>query len=223
MSAYRTAIDDTTAAVDRRAGYFRNQIIVVVSIAALVAAAAFFWSVQALWAWLLLVPACGLFFHADSRLVNRWRSDVLRPWVARELDLVAWCQAIGANPVLPKETTGGMLATLPIAGDLVAEQKILASTRQAIAASCLAIHRAKTDVLLLDAIASGVIVAILLAALWLRRWTPLLGLTVLVLLPVVRAWITRRWQKQCEAAVAACRTEAGFNEEDYGRIRAGIR
>jgi hypothetical protein len=123
--------------------------------------------------------------------------------------------------VLPK-TTGAMLATLPMAGDLVAEQKLLVPTRQAIAASCLAVHRAKTDALLLDAIASALVVALLLVALWMRRWTPLLGLTAC---PAARwsRWITRRWQRRCETEVAACRTQPGFNEEDYGRIRAGIR
>jgi hypothetical protein len=222
VSAYRTAIDQTIAAVDRRARYFRNQVVIVVTIAAAVALAAFVWSAAALWAWLLLVPACGLFFCADATLLNEWRSDVLQPWVARELDLVAWSQAIRANPVLPRETTGAMLATLPMAGDLVAEQKILTPTRQAIAASSLAFHRSKSDALLLNAIASAVIVGVLLATLWMRAWTPLLGLAVLVVLPAVRAWTTRRWQKRCETEVAACRTHPGFNEEDYGRIRAGI-
>jgi hypothetical protein len=219
VSAYRTAIDRTTAIIDRRATYFRNQIVIVVGIVAVAAVGAFAWSAAALWAVLLLVPACGLFFYVDSRVLTEWRSGLLEPWIARELDLVAWCQAIHANPVLPKETTAAMLATLPSARDLVAEQKILTPTRRAIAATCLALHRSKSDSLLLNAIASGVVVAILLAALWTGAWVPLLGLIALGPLPLVRRWIARWRRVRCETQVAVCRTQVGFSEEEYATAR----
>lgn len=218
MSAYRTAIDQTTAAVDRRARYFRNQVVIVVAIAALVIIGAFVWSAAALWAGLLLIPACGLYFHADSRLLNRWRSDLLQPWVARELDLVAYCQAIRANPILPKETTGAMLASLPLARDLISEQKMLTPTRQAIAAASLATHRGRADALLLKTIASGILVGAVVAALWMRALVPLIGLAALAVLPVVGIGLGRWRQARCEAEVAACRTRAGFNESDYTRF-----
>lgn len=223
MSAYRTAIDLTTAVIDRRAKYFRNQVVIVVAIAAVVAVAAFAWSAAALWAWLLLVPACGLFFYADSRVLNAWRSSVLEPWIARDLDLVAWCQAIRANPVLPKETTGAMLATLPMASDLVAEQKILTPTRQAIAAATRAVHGAKADTLLLNTVGSAIVVGAVLAALWVRAWSPLVGLATLLVLPLLRAWASRRRRARCEADVAALRVQQGFSASDYAGMRAGLR
>ncbi len=223
MSAYRTATDQTTAVIDRRARYFRNQVVIVVAIAVLAVGAALVWSAAALWAWLLLVPSCGLYFYADSRALNGWRSSVLGPWTARDLDLVAWGQAIRANPVLPKETTGAMLATLPIASDLVTEQKILTPTRRAIAAECIGRHSEKGAVLLLNALASGLVVAILLSAVWMRAWAPMLGLLALAALPLFRMWIGRRWRWRCEKEVAACRTEVGFSEEDYARLRAEFR
>ena len=219
MSAYRTAIDRTTAVIDRRAKYFRNQIVIVVGIVTVAAVGAFAWSAAALWAVLLLVPSCGLFFYVDSRVLTEWRSGLLEPWIARDLDLVAWCQAIRANPVLPKETTGAMLATLPSARDLVAEQKILTPTRRAIAATCLALHQSRSDSLLLNAIASGVVVAILLAALWMASWAPLLGLIALGPLPLVRTWIARWRRARCDTEVAVCRTQVGFSEEEYATAR----
>jgi hypothetical protein len=39
VSAYRTAIDQTIETIDRRARYFRNQIVIVVTICALVVVA----------------------------------------------------------------------------------------------------------------------------------------------------------------------------------------
>lgn len=223
VSAYRAAIDQTTVVIDRRAKYFRNQVVTIVAITAIVGAGALVWSSAALWAWLLLVPACGVFFYVDSRVLNQWRANVLEPWIAREVDLVAWSQAVRANPVLPKETVGAMLATLPTARDLVAEQKMLAPTRQAIAAACLAQHRSKADALLVNVVTSGLVVAVLLAALWMRSWIPLVGLVALVLLPVGRYRTARRRQAGGDAVVAACRAAVGFSEEDYARVVASLR
>jgi hypothetical protein len=223
MSAYRTALDRTTATIDRRARYFRNQIVIVVTIGVLVVIAAILRSPSALWAFLLLVPACGLFFFSDSRALNGWRSGLLAAWITGELDFAAYREAIRANPRLPKGTVEGMLMTLPSAGSLVAEQSLPAPTRRAIAAASLALHRGRADALLLQAVASGVVVGVLLAALWMRRWTPLIGLVTLGLVPVIRALVSRWRRTQCEAEVAVCRSQPGFSEADYARVRAGLR
>jgi hypothetical protein len=223
VSAYRTAIGQTVRAIERRAVHLRNQIVVVVVISALVVIAAIVArSAAVLWAWLLLVAICGLFFHADSRLLNRWRFAVLTHWTARALDFAAFRESIRAIPGLPKGTTEGMLVTLPSCGALVAEQKILAPTRQAIAAASLAVHRGRADRLLLNVVASAVVVGVLLATLWMRTWVPLVGLSTLALVPAVRAWTGRRRQARLETEVAACRAEQGFSEADYERIRSGI-
>jgi hypothetical protein len=224
MTAYRTAIDRTSEAIERRARYFRNQVVIVVLISAFVAIVALVTRLAAaLWAWLLLVPACGLFLYADDRALNAWRSDLLAPWITGDIDFAAFRGAIRANPALPKGTTEGMLITLPPAEDLVAEQKLLTPTRQAIAAASLAIHRHRADVLLLNALASGIITCVLLAALWTRSWVPLLTLTIVVLLAFARAWTGRRRQARCEAEVAMCRAKAGFSESDYARTIARLR
>ncbi len=196
---------------------------VVVGISATVAVSAIIGrSASTLWALLLLVPACGLFFYADNKVLEEWRSELLAGWITRELDLAALCQSIRANPALPRGTAEGMLMTLPSAGDLVAEQKVLTPTRRAIATASLAIHRGKADELLLKAIASGIVVGAFLAALWMRALVPLLGLATLALLPLVRAWTSRRRWAEYDAEVASCRTQPGFSEADYARVRADL-
>src|SRR5205807_582644 len=127
-----------------------------------------------------------------------------------------------ANPVLPKGTTEGMLSTLPAAADLVGEQALLTPTRKAIAAASVAIYQSKTDALLLKTIASGLVVSAVLVALFMRAFSPLLGLAMLIVAPVIRASQERRRENRCETEVAACREQHGFSASDYIRIRGGF-
>jgi hypothetical protein len=222
VSAYRTAIDQTTRTIERRARYFRNQVVIVVTMGTLVMIAALIMrSPSALWAFLLLVPTGGLFLFIDSTTLNDWRADLLAAWVTRDIDFAAYRDAIRAHPSLPKGTIEAMLASLPSAGSLVAEQQVLTPTRQAVAATSLAWHGRAADALLLRAGASGLLVAVLLAALWKRGWLPLIGLAALALLPVIRT-LTSRWRHaRCAITVAACRNEPGFSEADYVLIASG--
>jgi len=223
VAAYRSAIEQTARTIERRARYFRNQVIVVVTISVVcIVAAVVTRSASALWGWLVLIPACGLFFYTDSRVLMEWRSELLRSWVARELDFAAFRQAILANPALPKATTEGMLASLPSAGDLVAEQQVPTPTRQAIAAASLALHGGRADALLLNVVTGGLIVATAIAAIWMRAWVPLIALSTVVPLPIARVWMRRRRDARCEAEVARCRAQPGFTDADYTRIRAGL-
>jgi len=224
VSAYRTAIDETARVIQCRGRNYRNQVVVVVTIAVAVAAgAAVSRSAPLLATSAVLVPVCGVFFHGDSRLLNAWRRRLLTPWSAGQLDFAAFCQAIRANPALPKPTTEAMLATLPSAGDLVSEQKVLSPTRQAVAAVSCAMQQTTADALLIDTIGSGLVVAVALVAIWSRRWIPLVGLSVLIVLPPARAWIARRRQARCAGQVEACRSQIGFSERDYTTMCATLR
>jgi len=223
VSAYRTAIERTTRVIERRAKYYRNLVVAVVLIGAASAA----WALaarapSALAGVLFLVPACGLFFFADARLLNGWRADVLASWASGELDLAALRQALGAHPGLPQETLDAMLGTLPSAGSLGEEQRILAPTRQAAAAASLTAHRARADSLLLHSAATAIAASALAAALWLRSGAPLLGLAVLVLRLPLAAWMRRRRLAARETEVAACRRRPGFSEADYARLLAAL-
>ena len=221
MSPYRTAIDRTARVIERRATFYRNLVVTVVliGVASLVVALAAR-SLAGLAGLLFLVPACGLFFHLDARLLNGWRSDLLERWAGGELDLEALRPALHGHPGLPRDTLDAMLATLPSAANLPEEQRIPTPSRQAAAAAYRAMHQERSDLLLIDAILTGIVVAALVGALWMRSWTPLLGLVVLVLRPPLGAWMRRRRLAAREADVAACRRQPGFSEPDYERLLA---
>jgi hypothetical protein len=141
-------------------------------------------------------------------------------WVSGEVDFAALREALRANPTLPKDTIEAMMLTLPSAGPLTAEQKLLPPTRHALAAANIAVHWERADSLLLKAAASAIVIGILLAAIWTSSWTPLSGLAVLVLWPALAAGMRRRRRLRWDLEVDACRKEAGFSEADYSRLLA---
>jgi len=195
----------------------------VVAVSALVlVAAALTRSFAAFSAWLLVVPASGLFWLADDRLLSQWRTELLALWVLRQLDFAVLRETILANPALPKGTLEGMLMTLPSVGDLVEEQKVHTPTRKAIAAATLAEHRARTDALLVNVIASAIVVVSVITAIWSSRWLPLSGMISLMLVPVARSWALRVRRSRCEIEVAALQIQPGFSDADYQRLRADI-
>jgi hypothetical protein len=199
---------------------FRRQAVAVVGLIALTVVyslAAGQW--RALAALLLLVPLCGLFLLRDGRIVERWRGQLLERWIEKEIDFEAFFAAMRANPRLPSRTLDGMLQTLPSLGDLTSEQTLQPPTRRAIAAACVDSHRRQSDALLLKVPASGIVAVVVLAAAWTDSWRPLIGGVALVLLPVVGAWRRRRRRAICEAEVAACRVQPGFDEHGYERMR----
>ena len=141
MSAYRLAIVQTITTIDTRARYFRDFVVadLVLTFGSL-GWAAVTWTFSPL-AWLLLLfPAWGLFFLLDAKLVNDWRSRLLDAWVKKEIELGGFCDAVSAIPTLPKDTLHSMLATLPTEAELVVEQRISSSTRDATAALTTMMH-----------------------------------------------------------------------------------
>jgi hypothetical protein len=221
--AYRVAIEQTTQVIVRRAKFFRSLVAVVV----VIALASLVWALAArspsgLLGFLLIVPACGFFFYADARLLNRWRSEIAFTWVTRDLDVAALCEAIRANHALPTGTIESMLATLPRTGNLVAEQRLLAPTRKAIAAAYNIVGQGRADSLLLNATASLATTISLVAAASMGTWTPLLGLTIIILWPAAGALMRRRRRAVRDAHVEACRRTQGFSEAEYAELVAGL-
>jgi hypothetical protein len=203
VSAYRPAIELTVRTIEQRSRRFRNLIIGVVTVA-LVAIA---WcliarSPQPLIGAVILVPLCGLFFAADHYALDAWRAELLTGWIARELDMAALVAAIRANPALPRETTEGMLATLPAFGDLLEEQQLPATARQAMAAELAVRHRALSDDMALRTAATGVVAGLLVTAVASRSWTPMWGLCALVAVPITRGWLQHRRHHLLTAATA---------------------
>jgi hypothetical protein len=223
-STYRNAIDLTRHALERRSRYFRNQVVLVV----IVSVGAVVWALVArsfspLVSTLLVVPLCGSFFFADGRVIEDWQSDLLEMWARRELDLAALREAIRANPALPRETTEGMLATLPDTGELFPEQRMSTPTRRAIAAAALAFHRVRLDAIVAKTLVSALIAGALIAAVTIRRWEPLVALASPALLPGIATWRSRRHFKDSEGEVAACRTQPDFSEPEFVRLVAGYK
>ena len=221
MLDYRTAITATQDAIHRRATLFRNQAIAVVALIGLTLLYSLIageW--RALLAIVLLVPVCGAFFIADGRTVDRWRNQLLSGWTAKEIDFEAFRQAMRALPRLPQGTLEGMLETLPTVGDLTYEQSLHSSTRQAIAAACLASHYRQADALLLRVIGSGIVTVGVMSAVWTANWRVLTGAVALVMLPFAASWLRRRRQAACESIVAACRSLPDFDQAGYERVGA---
>jgi hypothetical protein len=222
-AAYRFAIDGTSNAVQKRARNFRNLVVAVV----LIGVIGFVWAIAArsvlpLAAWLFAIPACNIFLVADARALNRWRSDILANWVARDLDLTALGEAIRAHPALPRETTTAMLATLPTEGGIVFERGVLNATRRAVAARIRCVDETRAHTLVLTTAASSVGTGCVATALWTARWWPLLGLTILALTPLGTWWLRRRHEARGNAQIAGCREEPGFDEASYQALRARV-
>src|SRR5262249_29061400 len=128
-----------------------------------------------------------------------------------------------AIPRLPSRTLEGMLETLPAAGDLTYEQTLQPSTRQAIAAACVASHRRQSDALLLRVLASAIVAIVTLSAVWTRAWQPLIGIRPLAIVPVAGAWPRRQRRATCDATLTACRVHPDFNQTGYDRVSAPFR
>jgi hypothetical protein len=224
MSAYRVAIDHTATMIATRARYFRNLIVAVVALAlgSIVWAAVAF-EFRPLAGIFVLVPACGFFFFLDGRLLDRWRSLLVDPWVKAELDFEALHKAINATPTLPKDTLRSMLATLPRARDLIAEQGISSSTREAVAAAVEAIHGCQSDRLAIKTAASAIAASSILMAVAVRKWPALSGVFALALLPLLNEWFKRRRIDVLKQRTAAARAKPDFSSDRYRELVDGLK
>jgi hypothetical protein len=223
LFSYRVAIDQTTQTIDRRAKHFRNLIVAVT----IIGLGSIFWAGIA-WSWLplagifLLVPICGLYLFLDSKLLNHWRINLLARWEKGAIDFRALYDAVIAISTLPKNTVESMLETLPIVGDLVAEQSISSSTRKAIAAVVTTIHACRSDHIAFKAtgytITGGVL--IVAAALWM--WQPLLGLFTVSLVLLLRKWLKTRRLKGIRERIITAQQEPDFHLEKFLEIVSKI-
>lgn len=223
MSTYRTAVEQTTTTIDARARYFRNLVVFVVLIALGSAVwAVVTWTFAAFAYLLLLVPACGFFFFLDAKFLNGWRDRLLAAWVKKEIDLHTFCDAVGTIRMLPKNTLDSMLATLPSAADFTEEQRMSATTREAIAALTTTINAFQSDALFVKAMEFSLATVSFIIAVMLRMWEPLLGLGVIPVLPLLRIWMTRRrLAKFCDQTLAL-RRRPDFDEKQYAKLAASL-
>lgn len=190
MSAYRNAIDFTTATINKRAKLYRN-LIIAVSFAgiAFIAFAVISWSLIPLVGIIFLVPCCGMYLWLDGNLLNQWRYKLLKDWNIGEIDFRALRDAIAGISILPKNTVESMMAMLPYAGDLVAEQGIHPSTRNAIALLINMIHTCRTDQLFFKTVGYTVVGSLILVSAVFWVWQPLLGVVIIIPMQIFIKWI----------------------------------
>lgn len=223
MSAYRVAIDQTTVTIDRRAKYFRNLIVAVV----LVSLGSMVWAVFArsilpISSFLLLFPVCGLFFFLDCKLLIEWRSLLLEGWARGELDFSAFLPAVGAIPMLPKNTLQSMLATLPSAGDILTEQRVSPSTREAVAIVVTIIHACHSDIVAFKAAALAIIAVSAILAVTLRMWQPFIAIIPLAVMPLLQYWLRCSRLKGARKRTLAAQRLSEFNIEKYSELVANL-
>lgn len=216
MSSYRTVIEQTTQTIDNRAKYYRNLIVVVVLIGLFSTAWALFsWSLLPLSGIVLLLPACGVFFFFDAKLLNAWRDQLFQSWIRKEIDFYYFCEAITANPLLPKETLKGMLATLPMADNIISEQAISSNTRRAITESVKLHYVHQADVLAFKAAIFAILAVLLLFALGFEMWQPLLGAIVIVIFPYVQKLVKQIREKKVMEMLLIVQQHPDYNQDKY--------
>ena len=93
----------------------------------------------------LLLPMCGVYFFLDSEVLNEWRAKLFEGWIKGEIDFEVLRQTVAGLTTLPKDTLQSMLATLPSVGDILKEQAISSSTREAIALLSTTIDACRSD------------------------------------------------------------------------------
>jgi hypothetical protein len=223
MSAYRLAVLHTITTIDTRARYFRNFVVsVVVLTVGSLGGGAVTWTFSPLAGLLLLLPAGGLFFFLDAKLLNDWRSRLLDAWVKKDIEFRVFCEAVSAIPTLPKETLQSMLATLPSAGDLSVEQQISSTIREMTAAATTMMHACEFDAMALKATGFAIATGSLITAGILGMWQPTLGITMLALFPFMRKWLRRRRLRALGERIAALRAKPDFSNATYGELVATL-
>jgi len=221
---YARALEAIARVLQARARNHRNQVVAMVAFGSAVLVVSGTARTPAVLAALaLLAPLSGVFLARDATIVNRWRCELLASWQRGELGIAALRAAVRAHPRLPQGTLEGMLVAVPAVEDVPAEQAIDPVTRRAAASVIEATHRERLAALQLSVAASMVAVLAVLAAFWLRSWTPLAALLLVTLRSPARAWLRRRGRAAATAELATCRREPEFSEADFARLVASIR
>lgn len=221
MSPYRIAIDLTTQTIDNRAKYYRNLVVaVVLTSLASMGWALVSWSLSPLSGLFLIFPICGLFFFIDAKLLNEWRDQLFQSWVKKDIDFCGLCDAVNAISILPKDTLQGMLAILPVAGNISAEQAFSSSTREAIAASIEMNYVNQTDAMAFKVTGFAVVVGALILTIAIHIWQPHLMVVFVTLLPFLQSR-TKQWRlKISKERVLSARKQPDFNQEIYMQFDA---
>jgi len=183
-SGFKEAIGLTTRTIDMRARCFRNLIIGF----AIVMIGCVIWTTT-LWSWgpllglVLLVPLCSAFLGLDTFVVHRWRQQILALWVQEQVELDSFCDTISTIRLLPARTLQSMLHTLPTKNALRNSDKMILSTRKAVALTLGDINLCQIDRTMSSTVAWTVGLVFVAVAMIRWSWPWLLG--VLIVIPVL--------------------------------------
>jgi hypothetical protein len=228
VPSLKDVIELTTQTIDRRAGLYRNLIVlVVVLVAGTLLWAAIGLSWRPLLALLALVPLCGFFLFLDAWLVNRWQQQVLERWAEGQLSLDGLVKAISPIRLLPARTLQGMLASVPTKHNNLYVCQYPPVLRRALAATLKTINRCENDRTGVTSVAYALGVASLALAVIQSSWMPLTG--VLLVAPVLEAagllkaarW--RRWKRillalHCQQGLEWTAFVPAANQLDWGSV-----
>ncbi len=167
---------------------------------------------------LLLIPVYNLFLISDSSKLKHWRAQVIAAWESKEIDISALSQAIKANKALPPSTIDGMLESLPQAGELVAEQSISKSTRQAIAAAISERERFYRQKIICKTMYSLIITNSLIIAATTNSWKPLILFAAIPVFMLICAYLKRKRSNTLKAKLLNFEGKTRFDREKYDEV-----
>jgi len=108
------AIDITLRTIEERAELYRNLVVAICVVSVLsILMAVLFRQWMPLAGLVLLVPLTGGFLFLDSRLVRRWRAEIVEMGRSRSLDVIAFLKTISGFRHLPPNALKAMLSTIP--------------------------------------------------------------------------------------------------------------
>lgn len=224
-STYQVAIDATQRTIDARARAYRNLVIAVtLTLITPIVIALITWSWLPLLGLGLIFPLYDVFAVSDGQLVLAWQRHVLSLWTDQQLDFAPLRDALRGVPRMPTRTLDGMLTTLPLPSSPNAPEVRAQPLRRVVAFVARESHVMQHVRFLLSAVVRLVSLVLIVLAVALGSWLPLLGLLAIPLaLATGAAWTAlarRRWSTQIAAARAA-----GFDcaqlRRELGTVQCG--
>ncbi len=219
MSNYRSLIDLTSEILIARTKCYRR-LVVAISIISLASMCVVI-ATMSLWPSalvLFLIPAYSIFLVCDNSKLNMWRSQVVEAWKSKSIDLNALRQAITANKGLSQQILQGMLEALPDAGDLVTEQSVSVSTREAMADALMVRDNNLRSKLICKALLYTTVVATIVSAVFVKAWILLSALIIAPMMLIMCNWLDRRKISKAIDKVSNYRKSNDFDHATYIKI-----
>jgi len=219
LNYYDKAINETKNTISKRAKNYRSLVIIVV----IIGLGSVIWllislSLTSLSNLLLLIPACGLFFLLDTKLLNKWRSNILDTWSTGEIDLFAFNEAVKAIPNLPKNSATAMLSSLPISINMIEEHNISTVTRSMMANTINTSYKLYIQKLIIKLAGISIVVISILLAVFLSSWLPLISLIAVLPLKYLSKQLNASKLAEHKTLYQNNKKETAFDENGFQNL-----